>query len=43
MKKNNKKDSDYEMIEKLKSFMDFATRLKIAQEAKKKKEREESK
>jgi len=26
------------MIEKLKSFMDFATRLKIAQEAKKKKE-----
>ena len=42
MKKGNKKfkkDKDYEMIEKLKSFMDFATRLKIAQEAKKKKDK----
>ena len=37
--KKFKKDKDYEMIEKLKSFMDFATRLKIAQEAKKKKDK----
>lgn len=36
-KRKSKKDKDYEMIEKLTSFMDFATRLKIAQEAKKKK------
>lgn len=34
--KKFKKDKDYEMIEKLKSFMDFATRLKIAQEDNKK-------
>jgi len=37
-KEKNEKDKDYEMIKRLTSFMDFATRLKIAQEAKKKKE-----
>lgn len=37
MKKRKKKNEDYEMIKKFYSFMDFATRLKMAQEAKKKK------